>query len=79
MTKATNYETALGQQIVSYKGEIIGRLTSIEIDCGRVWGLIDETFEVNIQGSEFILDILGIARLANPELEISYLRLHPNA
>ena len=70
---AHRYQT--GTQVVSPEGEILGRLTSVFREDGRIFGVIDGEFEVDLAGSAEILDLMGHARAANASLDASFLRL----
>jgi len=66
-----DYSYLCGTQVVNSDYSVVGTLTGVS---GR-WGCIDEDFELNLDGSDVINDLMGCNRERHPELKACFIRL----
>ncbi|MBN3761034.1 hypothetical protein [Burkholderia sp. Ac-20365] len=64
-----------GIQIVDAAERVLGKLTAVKREDGRLRGTINDEYDVDLSGSVEILDLTGQARAQNPALEAAYVRL----
>ena len=68
----------LGVQVLDHNENLLGRLTAVKADRDRFVGIVDGKMEVSLAGSSEVVDLMGTARSANPQLDPSWLKLGTN-
>jgi len=65
----------IGMQIVDPSGQILGEMTSVFQEDGRLFAVVDDNYEVDLTGAAEIVDLCGILKQANPALKDPHIRL----
>ena len=65
----------IGMQIADLNGQILGEMTSVFQEGGRLLAVVDDDYEVDLTGAAEIVDLCGTLRQVNPALKDPHIRL----
>jgi hypothetical protein len=77
--EGANMRNMIGQQVVNQYGLIIGTITDQYNEGHKTWAVIDDGYEVCLNGCEEVIDLMGVERAKNPCLKSSFVRLSATA
>ncbi|VVE17178.1 MULTISPECIES: hypothetical protein [Pandoraea] len=74
--KQSVHRYQVGMQVVDSDEKILGEITSLVQEDGRIFAVVNGDYEVDLAGSSEVIDLTGTARAYNPALKPSWIRLN---